>query len=214
VRQTTRRRRAARGPTIDVVIASTRWRKVPQAARLVRRIITAAAPARMRGSELSVTLTNDRAIGALNRQWRGQDKPTNVLSFPTPAKTVTKPVTRPLTKPGTNPSSTPTSKSGRGGAHHRVHHLGDIVIAYETTAREARDEGKPFDHHLAHLALHGFLHLLGYDHESHRQAETMERRERLILARLGVPDPYAERISRRGGRRRADKDMRNKMVAA
>ena len=165
MKQATRRRRAARGPTIDVVIGSTRWNKAPQAARLVRRIITAAAPVRMRRAELSVTLTNDRAIGALNRQWRGQDKPTNVLSFPTP----------------------------RSGVHHGALHLGDIVIAYETTAREARQEGKAFDHHLAHLALHGFLHLLGYDHESHRQAETMERRERLILARLGVPDPYAAR---------------------
>jgi probable rRNA maturation factor len=194
VKQATRRRRAARGPTIEVVIASTRWHKAPQAARLVRRIITAAAPTRVRNAEVSVILTNDRAIGALNRQWRGRDKATNVLSFPTP-------------------------EPRRGAAHH----LGDIVIAYETTAREARDERKPFDHHLAHLALHGFLHLLGYDHESHRQAETMERRERLILARLGVPDPYAarERISRRkpapdkirGGRRLAGKDMRSRMVA-
>jgi probable rRNA maturation factor len=194
-----RRRRAARGPTIDVVIASARWRKAPQAARLVRRVIAAAAPARRRNAEVSVILTNDRAIAALNRQWRGQDKPTNVLSFPTPA---------------------PVAKSGRAG----VHHLGDIVIAYETTAKEARDEGRPFDHHLAHLALHGFLHLLGYDHESHGQAETMERRERLILARLGVPDPYAarERISRRkpapdsirGGHRFTGKGMRNKMDAA
>jgi probable rRNA maturation factor len=200
----TKRRRAARGPTIDVVIASARWRKAPQASRLVRRVIASAAPARARKAELSVMLTADRAIGALNRQWRGQDKPTNVLSFPTPK----------LAKPG----SEPTSKSRRGGAHH----LGDIVIAYETTAKEARAEGKSFDHHLAHLALHGFLHLLGYDHESHRQAEIMERRERMILARLGVPDPYAarERISRRkpaadlirGGLRFADKDMRKKMA--
>ena len=157
-------RRAARGPTIDIVIASARWRKAPHAARLVRRVIRSAAPARAGKAELSVILTHDRAIGALNRQWRGHDKPTNVLSFPAPA------------------------------APRRVaHHLGDIVIAYETTAKEARAEGKPFDHHLAHLALHGFLHLLGYDHESHRQAEAMERRERLILARLGVPDPYAAR---------------------
>ena len=108
-----RRRRAARGPTIDVVIASARWRKAPQAARLVRRVIAAAAPARRRNAEVSVILTNDRAIAALNRQWRGQHKPTNVLSFPTPA---------------------PVTKSGRAG----VHHLGDIVIAYETTAKEAR----------------------------------------------------------------------------
>jgi probable rRNA maturation factor len=205
----TKRRRAARGPMIDVVIASARWRKAPQASRLVRRVIASAAPARARKAELSVILTADRAIGALNRQWRGQDKPTNVLSFPTPKL---------VAKPGSKPASKSASKSRRGGAHH----LGDIVIAYETTAKEARAEGKPFDHHLAHLALHGFLHLLGYDHESHRQAEIMERRERLILARLGVPDPYAdrERISRRkpapdlirGGLRFADKDMRKKMA--
>jgi probable rRNA maturation factor len=186
------RRRAPhgpRGPTIDVVVASTRWRKMPQAARLVRRVIRKAAPAHARTAELAVILTHDRAIGVLNRQWRGRDKPTNVLSFPAPA-------------------------AQRGGAHH----LGDIVIAYETTAREARAEGKPFDHHVAHLALHGFLHLLGYDHESDRQAEAMERRERLILAQLGVPDPYTASMSGRmpapgairGRRRSAVKDMRRK----
>jgi len=74
---------------------------------------------------------------------------------------------------------------------HRL--LGDIVIAYETLAREARAERKRFDHHLAHLAVHGFLHLCGYDHESDRQAATMERLETAILARLGVPDPYIAR---------------------
>ncbi|HYW59253.1 MAG TPA: rRNA maturation RNase YbeY, partial [Xanthobacteraceae bacterium] len=62
-----------------------------------------------------------------------------------------------------------------------------------TVAAEARAERKPFDHHLAHLAVHGFLHLLGYDHEAHPDAVAMERRERRILARLGVPDPYAVR---------------------
>ena len=70
-------------------------------------------------------------------------------------------------------------------------HLGDIVIAYETAAEEARLQGKPFDHHLAHLVVHGFLHLLGYDHESDANADAMERRERDILARLEIPDPYA-----------------------
>jgi probable rRNA maturation factor len=71
--------------------------------------------------------------------------------------------------------------------------LGDIVIAHETTAREANAEGKPFADHLGHLAVHGFLHLLGYDHESDADAEVMERLEREILAQLGVPDPYANR---------------------
>src|SRR5207248_11027690 len=68
--------------------------------------------------------------------------------------------------------------------------LGDIAIAYETTAREAEAEGKRFDDHVAHLAVHGFLHLLGYDHDSESAAATMENLERAILARLGVPDPY------------------------
>ena len=70
--------------------------------------------------------------------------------------------------------------------------LGDIAIAYETTAREAEGEGKPFDDHLAHLAVHGFLHLLGYDHESDAEAAAMERLEVAILARLGIADPYAQ----------------------
>ena len=69
--------------------------------------------------------------------------------------------------------------------------LGDIAIAYETTAREAVEEAKPFADHLSHLAVHGFLHLLGYDHETESQAGEMERLERVILARLGVPDPYS-----------------------
>jgi len=167
------RREGARGPAIDVVIASSRWSKAPQAARLVRRTIAAAAPARARAAELSVILTSNRAIGALNRQWRGQDKPTNVLSFPAPKQ--------------------PTKQATTRASKRAPRHLGDIVIAYETAAAEARAEHKPFDHHLAHLAVHGFLHLLGYDHESHSEAEAMERRERRILSRLGVPDPYAAR---------------------
>jgi probable rRNA maturation factor len=158
-----------RAPSVDVVIESARWQKAPRTASVVRRAIEAASPARARNAELSVILTSDRAVRSLNRRWRGRDKSTNVLSFPTPA---------------------PVGKRPWRGA---PRHLGDIVLAYETVAREARAEGKPLDHHIAHLALHGFLHLLGYDHESHGQAEAMERRERQILARLGVPDPYAER---------------------
>jgi probable rRNA maturation factor len=108
-------------------------------------------------------LTDDSAIRALNRDWRGVDRPTNVLSFPA--------------RPG---------PSAAGPAL-----LGDIVIAFETTMQEARSESKPFEHHLAHLAVHGFLHLLGQDHDNDSDAETMEGIERVILARLGIPDPYA-----------------------
>jgi probable rRNA maturation factor len=177
-----------RAPSIDVVIASARWDKAPRAATVVRRAIRAAMPARARNTELSVILTSDRAIRTLNRRWRGRDKPTNVLSFPAPAP------------------------AGRAAARGVRRHLGDIVLAYETMAREARAEGKPLDHHIAHLTLHGFLHLLGYDHESHGQAEAMERRERRILARLGVPDPYAERGAYPGevGTGSPTKDMRKK----
>jgi probable rRNA maturation factor len=70
--------------------------------------------------------------------------------------------------------------------------LGDIAIAYETTAREAEAEGKSFCDHLAHLAVHGFLHLLGYDHQSDAEAAEMERLEVAILARLGMRNPYAK----------------------
>jgi len=116
--------------------------------------------------ELAIVLTDDSAIRALNRDWRGKDEPTNVLSFP----------------------------AQEPGADRRAPRmLGDIVIAYETAAREAEVEGKPLVHHLAHLAVHGFLHLVGYDHEASEEADAMEGLEVAILARLGVPDPYPMR---------------------
>jgi probable rRNA maturation factor len=91
---------------------------------------------------------------------------------------------RKIDKP-TNVLSFPAAKSGAM--------LGDIVIAYETLARESRDEGKQFTHHLSHLAVHGFLHLMGYDHQNDSDAEAMEDLERAILARLKIPDPYLVR---------------------
>jgi probable rRNA maturation factor len=91
---------------------------------------------------------------------------------------------RKIDKP-TNVLSFPAAKSGAM--------LGDVVIAYETLARESHDEGKEFIHHLSHLAVHGFLHLMGYDHQSDSDAETMEELERAVLARLRIPDPYLVR---------------------
>jgi probable rRNA maturation factor len=117
-----------------------------------------------KGGELAIVLTDDSAIRALNRDWRGKDTATNVLSFPAPA-----------------------SPPAEGG-HPRL--LGDIVIAYETTAREAGAEARPFRHHLTHLAVHGFLHLLGHDHVADAEAEAMEALEIAVLARLDVPNPY------------------------
>jgi probable rRNA maturation factor len=85
-------------------------------------------------------------------------------------------------------------------------HLGGIVLAFETIAREARSEGKPLAHHLAHLAVHGFLHLVGYDHERPKDALEMERTERKILSQLAIPDPYRPvRTPRRTSLKRADK---------
>jgi len=152
-------------PHIDIMIRSPRWKARPRCATVVKRAIAAAASAvATPNSELAIVLTDDSAIRMLNRDWRGQDKPTNVLSFPANAASA---------------------------APRAARHLGDIVIAYQTVSREAEAEGRPFGHHLAHLAVHGFLHLLGYDHETDRDARTMERLETRILARLKVPDPYA-----------------------
>ncbi|MEN3975444.1 rRNA maturation RNase YbeY [Emcibacter sp. SYSU 3D8] len=114
-------------------------------------------------AEVSVLFADDAFVRDLNARWRGQDKPTNVLSFPAAAA----------------PAQQPRA-------------LGDIVLAYETVAREAQEAGKPFTHHAAHLLVHGFLHLLGYDHETEAEADDMEAREVRILETLDIPDPYAE----------------------
>lgn len=166
-----RKRGSANDLSIDVMVQSPLWKRQPRAAATIRKAIrTAAIVASTPRVELAIVLTHDSAIRALNRDWRGLDAPTNVLSFPAqPAR-------------GRKPARQAQSV-----------HLGDIVIAYQTMAREAKIEDKPFRHHLAHLAIHGYLHLLGYDHENDRDARTMERMEVKILARLAVPNPYAAR---------------------
>jgi probable rRNA maturation factor len=154
------------GLDIDVVLQSAVWEQQGDAETIVRdALATAAACADCPAfAEVVVALSADAAVQQLNRDWRGRDAPTNVLSFPA------------ARIPG--PAGAPQV-------------LGDIVIAYETLAREAQAEGKPFAHHLAHLTVHGFLHLLGHDHETDAEAAAMEELERVILQRLGIPDPYA-----------------------
>jgi probable rRNA maturation factor len=160
---------------IEVIVRSARWRRQRGAAATIKKAILAAAKAiSTPPAELAIVLGDDSAIRALNRKWRSQNAPTNVLSFPA----------APSARAGTRPD---------GARRQATPYIGDIVIAYQTTAREAAADGKPFKHHLAHLAVHGFLHLIGYDHDNDRDAETMERLERRILKRLAVPDPYAER---------------------
>jgi probable rRNA maturation factor len=159
-------------PLTEVLVVADGWQAEPGAEAVIHRAIATAAEmadADVGEAEVAVMLTDDAGIRTLNSNWRGIDKPTNVLSFPA------------------------LQPTGAGGPDDAPRMLGDIAIAYETTRKEADDEQKPFDHHLSHLAVHGFLHLIGYDHEKDDDAETMEALEREILAQLGIPDPYTDR---------------------
>ena len=147
-------------------IEDARWRRVPRVAARARRAVRAALGAcapRYRAAETSVVLTSDAAIARLNARWRKTRGPTDVLSFPA------------------------DDRPRRGGAPAL---LGDVVVAYGVAARDARAAGKPLGDHLAHLVVHGTLHLIGYDHDSDDAAERMEALERRILGTLGLPDPY------------------------
>ncbi|MGJ0506135.1 MAG: rRNA maturation RNase YbeY [Methylocystis sp.] len=151
---------------VDVNLSAEAWDKVEGLEALVRRCVEASlaetSAKLVEGCEVSVTFCDDAEIAQLNADWRGKDKPTNVLSFPTPGKLAARPL------------------------------LGDIVIAYETVAREAAEQEKTLPEHTAHMVIHGFLHLIGYDHEIAAEAEVMEGLERRIASRLGLRDPYAD----------------------
>lgn len=112
--------------------------------------------------EITVALSNDAMVRRLNLDYRGMDKPTNVLSF----------------------NALPSTALGI------VAPLGDIVLGFETVCRESGDFQRPLEHHVQHLVVHGCLHLLGYDHETKVEAEAMEALETEILGVIGVPDPY------------------------
>ena len=181
------KRTAAAALKIDVLVDSGCWKNPRAAGVVVRRAVRQAAAAlSTRAAELAIVLTDDAAMRRLNRDWRGIDAATNVLSFATRHRANRHKLDR---------ANRPGNQLGD--------HLGDLVLAYQTVKREARRDGKSFDHHLAHLAVHGFLHLLGYDHESDAEARRMESAERAILRDLAVPDPYcdprpaAEHFSRR-----------------
>ena len=126
-------------------------------------------------SELSIVFTNDAAMRELNKKWRGKDSPTNVLSFPQLA------APRPAGSGGRKP----------GLSRESAQLLGDVILSAETVTREAALASKPLVDHMAHLIIHGYLHLLGFDHEEEGDAEKMEQLERVALRELGIPDPYA-----------------------
>ena len=121
--------------------------------------------------EMSVRLADDAEVQGLNRQYRGKDQPTNVLSFP-------------MVQPDLLDTVTLNSDDGEVL-------LGDVILAHATCAREAAEKGADVATHATHLIVHGTLHLLGHDHDDDAQAEAMEGIERAALATLGISDPYA-----------------------
>ncbi|MBT0588095.1 rRNA maturation RNase YbeY [Alteromonas oceanisediminis] len=136
---------------------------VPDDATLAIWIDSVLAYAGIDNKEITVRFVSSAESQQLNDQFRGKDKPTNVLSFPFECPPE---VNIPL--------------------------LGDLVICADVVEQEAREQGKPLDHHYAHLTLHGVLHLLGYDHIEEQQAQEMERLETQLLAKLGIDDPYQD----------------------
>lgn len=159
-------RATARKVVADIRIEAGEWPGRMKLRRIVdaalSAAVSAAAPDLAPGCEVGLVFTDDAGVRKLNRRYRKKDKPTNVLSFPAP------------------------SKGGRLGPL-----LGDIVLAAETMAREAERDGLAPEAHLTHLIVHGFLHLLGYDHRNDHEAAVMEGLETAIMAGLGIADPYS-----------------------
>lgn len=154
---------------IGVSISEPKWTQaLDDAQGLCRAAIKACPLSSLAESEVSILLSDDVQVQELNRDYRYQDKPTNVLSF-------------------ANLDDTESLDLGP-----RV--LGDIVIAFGVTSVEAENEGKSLADHLTHLVIHGMLHLLGYDHENDEEAEQMEALEISTLARLGIANPYCEQV--------------------
>ena len=150
--------------------SSTGWDRLAEAAASAA-IAESAFPRLGSGErlvELSIRLSSDAEVHALNSEWRGKDKPTNVLSFP---------------------MAEPDQLSDANGAGPELM-LGDIILARGICATEAEEKAIPLESHAAHLMVHGTLHLLGYDHMDEESAADMEAREVRALARLGIADPY------------------------
>lgn len=153
--------------TVQVTLKDKTWRILfPAAASQVRSwakhtLLAAKADG---NCEVAIVLADDAFIRPLNREYRGKDKPTNVLSFP--------------------------QTDGHIEFGDEPVMLGDIILARETVEREAQEQGKHITQHVAHLTVHGCLHLLGYDHETVADAKKMETLEKNILLHLGFPDPY------------------------
>jgi probable rRNA maturation factor len=154
----------ARGLKLDLARGTRAW--APARIRM-NRWAAAALGRRGDGREIAVRVVGKGESRELNRQWRGKDKPTNVLSFPAP------------------------EQSKRGLPGDTFLPLGDLVICADVVRREAARDGKPVAAHWAHMVVHGALHLAGYDHETgQRERMRMERREIAVLKSFGIGNPY------------------------
>ncbi len=156
-----------------VLLRSPHWRvaglrPAERARRAARAVLSSGAHGTDGPADLTIVLAGDGEVRELNRRWRGRNRATNVLSFPSKA----------------------LDPDGRLL-------LGDVILAFETIAREAKAAQKPLGDHLSHLVVHGVLHLMGYDHERPTEARRMEGLEVRVLAGLGISDPYAARPIRR-----------------
>lgn len=170
--ETEAKRQVAR-PQIDISIQDPAWHELQDIENIVHiaaeiTLTTAIMPkeAFERDLEVSIVLANDDLLHVLNREYRGQDKPTNVLTF------------------ATLDAEEPPSES--------VLNLGDVLLSFQTVERECQEQGKFRTDHIRHLVIHGILHLLGYDHKDEDEATDMETLEIRILERLGVQNPYVD----------------------
>jgi probable rRNA maturation factor len=148
---------------IEIEVADPRWRRLAGLNAKIRRAHEASLKKSDAAQMTTVLLADDKVLKALNTQWRGKSRPTNVLSFPAAAAALPK------------------------GA---LKTLGDIALSYDTLAKEAKAAGKTISDHMVHLVVHGLLHLTGHDHENVTEAAAMEKKEIRILAKLGIGNPY------------------------
>ncbi len=168
---------------VQVAVEDPAWHgAIPKLVSLVEQVSSTALghpavrgihdPSHGRSGEISILLADDKAVRQFNKAYRARDRATNVLSF-------------------SYREAQPCAKNGLETQEHETC-LGDVALARETIVREAAAQGKALSDHLAHLLVHGVLHICGFDHESEVEAREMERLEQEILAGLGIDDPYRD----------------------